>query len=477
MVNKVTKYPQNPILLVDDEPEILEGCEFILQSHGFDNVITCQDSSNVMAIIKQNRFAVILLDLMMPKPSGKELLETLSQNHPEIPVIVLTGMNDLETAVSCMKLGAIDYMVKPVEEQRLVNSIKRAIERQEEKAEYQTFRKLVLGDKLQYPEAFAEIITSNKNIRSIFQYAEAISTTRKTVLITGESGVGKELMAKSIHQLSRPEGPFVPVNIAGLDDNLLSDALFGHLKGAFTGADSNRSGLIETASGGTLFLDEIGDLNPTSQIKLLRLLEDGEYFPVGADVPRASNTRIIAATNQDLQKLREEKLFRTDLYYRMQTHHIHMPKLKERLDDLPLLVDHFLEQSAASLGKRKPTPPKELVSLLASYHFPGNVRELQSMVFDAVSHHQSKVLSLERFKKHIDKHLNSKSMKAPLINEFPKVFSLFDKLPTLRDARNLLVDEAMERSNGNITIASKILGISRSGLSKLLKRSEPNEEC
>ena len=280
------KYPQLPILIVDDETEILEGCEFMLQSGGMTNIITCNDSRKVLSILEKQDISVLILDLLMPHISGMELLETISMQWPEIPVFILTGMNDLETAVTCMKQGAFDYMVKPVEEQRMVTGIKRAIERQEERKEYSLFKQLVLNDELKHPEAFTEIVTTNKNIRSIFQYVEAISLTRKPVIITGESGVGKELMAKAVHSLSRPEGPFVPVNIAGLDDNLFSDTLFGHIKGAFTGAESQRQGLIERAAAGTLFLDEIGDLKPSSQIKLLRLLEEGECFPVGADVPR-----------------------------------------------------------------------------------------------------------------------------------------------------------------------------------------------
>lgn len=466
------KYPHLPVLIVDDETEILEGCEFMLQSGGITNIITCNDSREVLPILEKQNISVLILDLLMPYVTGTELLETISMKWPEIPVFILTGMNDLETAVNCMKQGAFDYMVKPVEEQRMVTGIKRAIERQEERKEYDLFKQLVLNDELKHPEAFTDIVTTSKNIRSIFQYVEAISLTSKPVLITGESGVGKELMARAVHSLSRPEGPFVPVNIAGLDDNLFSDALFGHIKGAFTGAESQRQGLIERAAGGTLFLDEIGDLNPGSQIKLLRLLEEGEYFPVGADVPRESGARIITATNQNLKELRGKEVFRTDLYYRLQTHHIHIPPLRERLDDLPILIHYFLDQAAEDLDKKRPTPPKELYSLLSGYHFPGNVRELQSMIFDAVSHHQSKILSLDRFRVHIENHRSSTIENQRKSMDPPRLFSFFDSLPSLKEVRILLVEEAMDRSGGNISMAANMLGISRSGLSKLLKRSD-----
>ncbi len=467
-----TKDSALPVLIVDDEREITDGCEFTLQSNGIGNIFTCNDSRRVMPLLAEQEIAVILLDLFMPYISGEELLPKLSQRYPHLPVIVITGVNELDNAVKCMRMGAFDYMVKPVEEQRLISGIRRAIERQEERNEYRTFRQLVFNDDLKNPEAFSKMVTNNKSMRSLFQYTEAIAETDKPVLVTGPSGVGKELMAKAVHTLSGRSGLFVPVNIAGLDDSLFSDALFGHMKGAFTGAEKVRQGLIERASGGTLFLDEIGDMNTASQIKLLRLIEEGEFLPIGADVPKEANARIVAATNRDLQALRQREEFRTDLYYRLQTHHIHLPPLSERLDDLPLLVNHFLEQAAKTLGKRMPTPPRELFSLLAGYHFPGNIRELQSMVFDAVSHHKSKMLSMERFKVHIETH-SSTDEPDPMPNkDQANIYSFFEKLPTLKEARRQLIGEALKRSHENKSAAARILGVTRSGLSKILGRDD-----
>ena len=211
------------------------------------------------------------------------------------------------------------------------------------------------------------------------------------------------MIAKAVHLLSNRKGEFVPVNVAGLDENVFTDTLFGHKKGAFTGADRARIGLVEQASGGTLFLDEIGDLSADLQVKLLRLLQEGEYFPLGSDVTKRSDARVVVATNQELQTLQESGKFRKDLYYRLCAHHVHIPPLRERREDLPLLAEHFLEKSSEALGKKKPTPPKELFILLSSYHFPGNIRELKSMIWDAVSYHKIGKLSLDAFKTHIRK--------------------------------------------------------------------------
>ena len=281
---------------------------------GINNIIRYQDSREVMPLLSRQEIEVMLLDLSMPHITGEELLSLITKDFPEIPIIIITGSNDVDTAVACMKSGAFDYMVKPVEKSRLISGVKRAIEIRELQRENRLLKARVLSDQLQHPEAFSEIVTRHGTMRSIFQYIEAISISPQPVLITGETGVGKELVARAIHTLSNRKGNFVPVNVAGLDDNVFADTLFGHNKGAFTGADQPRSGLIEQASGGTLFLDEIGDLHPTSQVKLLRLLQDGEFFPLGADIAKHSDARVVVATNQNLQTLQESGKFRKDLY-------------------------------------------------------------------------------------------------------------------------------------------------------------------
>jgi DNA-binding NtrC family response regulator len=371
-----------------------------------------------------------------------------------------------------MKQGAFDYIVKPVEKSRLVSSVKRGIELRELHRENQQLKARILSDRLSRPEAFADIITISPAMRSIFQYIEAIAPSPRPVLITGETGVGKELVARAVHTLSNRKGSFTPVNVAGLDDHVFADTLFGHKKGAFTGAMEGRPGLLERAGGGTLFLDEIGDLSAVSQVKLLRLLQEGEYLPLGSDLAKRSDARIVVATNQDLEAARNSGRFRKDLYYRLCGHRLQIPPLRERPEDLPVLLEHFLEKAANSLGKKKPTPPEELLKLLAAYHFPGNIRELESMVYNAVSIHTAGKLSMDAFKSDIFKTqpgLAGEAARPIDAGDGAMVFP--DPLPTLKQAEQLLVDEALRRSSGNQAIAAMMLGITRQALNKRLKKN------
>jgi DNA-binding NtrC family response regulator len=465
-------YPNFPVMLIDDEEQALKSFEMALRSASMNNFISCHDSRDVMPLLHSRDIEVMLLDLRMPHITGEELLPRIIRDYPEVPVIIVTGANDVETAVKCMKQGAFDYIVKPAEKSRLVASTRRAVEIRELQRENQLLKTHVLSNKLNTPEAFSEIITISRGMQSIFQYVEAIAVSPRPVLITGETGVGKELIARSVHRLSNRKGTFVPVNVAGLDDNVFADTLFGHKKGAFTDAREARSGLVEQAAGGTLFLDEIGDLNTTSQVKLLRLLQEGEYFPLGSDLARRSDARIVVATNQDLDALQSSAKFRKDLYYRLCDHHIQIPPLRDRREDLPVLAEHFLEKASKTLKRKKPTPPEELVTLLSTYHFPGNIRELESMIFNAVSSHKSGKLSLEIFKAHISKKPSAteKDMqKLPSSESLMITFS--EELPTLKQAEQLVIDEAMKRSNGNQSIAELSLGISRQALNKRLQKT------
>ena len=466
------KYPQNPILIVDDEEQALTSFEMTLRSANLNNFIRCSDSREVMALLEQGDMEVMLLDLRMPHIAGEELLPQVTATFPEIPVIVITGINDVETAVTCMQHDAFDYILKPVEKSRLIGSVRRAIEIRELQRENKRLRASVLEDKVANPEAFAEIVTASHKMRSMFQYIESVATSPRPVLITGETGVGKELVARAIHRLSQRNGEFIPVNVAGLDDNIFADTLFGHSKGAFTDAREARGGLIENAAGGTLFLDEIGDLSSGSQVKLLRLLQDGGYLPLGSDVAKRSDARILVATNQDLDELQVAGKFRRDLFYRLCAHRINIPPLRDRKEDLPVLVAHFLDLAARTLEKKKPTPPDELLTLLATYHFPGNVRELESMVFDAVASHQSGKLSMQSFKAQIApaRQSTESAGNEPGPGSSAQV-SYTDPLPTLKQAEQLLIDEAMRRADNNQSIAALSLGISRQALNKRLRKN------
>ena len=465
---KVSLYPGLPILMVDDEAQALDSFETALLLAGINNILRCQDSREVMPLLSTKEIEVMLLDLSMPHMSGEELLSLVTKDFPEVPVIIITGSNDVETAVACMKSGAFDYMVKPVEKSRLISGVKRAIELRELERENRLLKARVLSGEMEHPEAFSEIITDSEAMRSIFQYIEAISNTPQPVLITGETGVGKELVARAIHKLSNRKGDFVPVNVAGLDDNIFADTLFGHKKGAFTGADQPRSGMIEQASAGTLFLDEIGDLSPASQVKLLRLLQDGEFFPLGSDIAKHSDARVAVATNQNLQALQESGKFRKDLYYRLRAHHIHIPSLRDRYEDLPILVDHFIEKASKALGKVKPAPPAELPGLLATYSFPGNVRELESMIFDAVTSCKTKMLPLEPFRSHIRQ--NGSAVKTEATGKPDAAFTLKGTIETISHAteKQMIID-ALNKTKQNRTKAAKLLGISRRTLQNKIK--------
>jgi DNA-binding NtrC family response regulator len=456
------------ILLVDDEPAWLRSMALALErSAGLRHVVTCEDPRRVMEILAGDDIAVVLLDLTMPHLSGEELLPRIAAEHPDVAVIVVSGLNQVETAVRCMKLGAFDYHVKTEEEDRLIAGVLRALRMQELQRENVEVASRLLSGELRHPEAFAGIVTNDPTMRTLFSYVEAVARSPQPLLVAGESGVGKELVARAAHALSGCAGKLVAVNVAGLDDAVFADTLFGHVRGAFTGADQPRRGMVEEAQDGTLFLDEIGDLSVPSQVKLLRFLQEGEYFPIGSDRPKRVKTRVIAATHQDLAAKERAGAFRRDLYYRLRTHRVRVPPLRERRGDLPLLLDHFIEEAARQLGKRKPTPPRQLAQLLATYEFPGNVRELRAMVFDAVSVHKERVLSMDSFVEAIGR--KADAAVAGASEEGANPFSGVDHLPTFDEALELLAREAMERAGGNQTLAARLIGISQPALSKRLK--------
>lgn len=465
-----TRIPLFGILLVDDEAPWLRSLRMTLEGPGgFSNVLACQDSREVLTLLGEQEIGVVLLDLTMPHLSGEELLGAITEQFPDVTVIVLSGMNQLETAVRCMRQGAFDYLVKTVDEERILDAVRRAVMVQELRRENREIRSRLLDDHPEQPEVFRDIITGNKTLRSIFKYIEAIAKGNQPILITGESGVGKELFARAVHALSSASGSLIAVNVAGLDDNVFADTLFGHVRGAFTGADEARRGMIEQAAGGTLFLDEIGDLSLTSQVKLLRLIQEGEYYPLGSDTPRRMKARIVVATHCDLAARQRSRQFRSDLYYRLRAHHLHIPPLRERKDDLPLLLDYFLNEACREFGKKVPTYTKELLTLLNNYAFPGNLRELKSMVYDAVSLHTSKMLSMNAFIHAMGTRVDAPPPEEPEQGGGYNPFTVCEELPTLNEAIDCLLSETMRRSDNNQTMASRMLGISQPALSKRLK--------
>jgi DNA-binding NtrC family response regulator len=463
-------HDQFRVLLVDDEEHALTMTKMALESEGVCAADVCADSRQALEMLDARSYHAAVIDLMMPHVSGDMLLADISQRHPEVACIIVTAVNDLETAVCCMKRGAVDYLVKPVGRENLIAAMRRIREKAELLAENQRLRGRLLDYRDERPDAFAPIVTASSRMKGIFSYIEAIAESSWPVLITGETGAGKELIARSIHELSGRDGEMVCVNVAGLDDQLVADTLFGHEPGAFTGASTRREGLLARAAGGTLFLDEIGDLGAESQVKLLRVLQERAWYPLGSDRPVPTDARIIAATHRDIDNEQQRNAFRRDLYYRLRTHRIDLPPLRKRLEDLPLLVEHFLETISAEMGKSKPRVPAELYTLLRQYDFPGNVRELESLIADALSRHESGVLSTRSF---ADVILGDRAPAARVTDAEDRAgegVAFHDTLPRLREIEPILIAEALRRADNNQSLAAQMLGVSRQTLnSRIVK--------
>ncbi|HTH14960.1 MAG TPA: sigma-54 dependent transcriptional regulator, partial [Spirochaetia bacterium] len=417
-----------------------------------------------LTILEERPVSIVLLDLSLPDMGGEDLLPRIQQNHPDIPVLVVTALGDLEAAVRCMTQGAYDYIVKGGDPSRLVSSARRALESRRKGKEIEALRERMQAVTLKRPQAFANIVTGSERMRVLFRFIEAVADTGEPILIQGETGTGKELFAEAVHRASGTRGPFVATNLGGLDDFVVSDTLFGHTKGAFTGADEVRKGMVASAAEGTLFLDEIGDLSPPSQVKLLRFLENREYYPLGSDLARRSNARIVAATNRDLDTLADEGRFRKDLLYRLSTYRIDIPPLRERPEDIPLLCSHFLKTLAQ--GHESPALTSGAQAALLSYSYPGNVRELRGLLLRA------KVLAEgATIGRAVVEQLVKLPSSAPDL-QAPAEFSLLTQdLPTIRQAIEALVKEALSRTGGHQAEAAHLLGISPQALSKRLKRT------
>jgi DNA-binding NtrC family response regulator len=460
------------VLLVDDEEHILQTFSMVLESAGYENVITMSDNRQVLPFLAKHKKTIVVLDLVMPHLHGDELLCAIKADFPWVSAIIMTAMNDLEKAVECMKKGAFDFLVKPVEQERFLTTVGKAMEISCLQDEIAHLKSSLLDEELRHAEAFSEIVTNSKTMRAIFHYVEAIGGSGQTVMITGETGVGKELLARAVHRVSGRGGNFIAVDVAGLDETMFSDTLFGHEKGAYTGAERKRDGMIARASEGTLFLDEIGDLNIASQIKLLRLIEEKTYYSLGSDLSKKSDARIVVATNKDLMGLMADGRFRKDLYYRLRSHHVHIPPLRERSEDIPRLVDTFLSEASESLGKGKPVPPPELYDLMYAYHFPGNIRELRALIYDAVAQHQCGILSMESFKEAI--RADPAAVKKEAVTAYADadvLVSIFKHYPSLKEVEEFVIEHALRRAHNNQGIAASLLGITRQALNGRLMRS------
>lgn len=464
------KVPSKPILIIDDETHILESFEIALEMNGFNNVITCSDPREVAAILDRDEPEMVLLDLNMPHIRGEELLAMIKKRHEDVPVVVVTGVDSPEMAVKCMRLGAHDYLVKPIDEDRLLTTVGNTFKFHSMATENRSLRGKLLDAPPNRPECFADIVTDSALMRAVFRYIEAVAPVASDILITGETGVGKELIARAIHKASGVDGELVTVNVAGVDDVVFADTLFGHEAGAFTGARGRRGGMIEKAEGGTLFLDEIGDLSESSQVKLLRLLQEREYQPLGSDRVRRAAVRVVAATNRDLREARRRGAFRDDLFFRLQTHETRIPPLRERSEDIPVLANHFLQAAARMANKTVPVMPEETLILLRAYSFPGNIRELKSMIIDAVASGGEDAFAPEFFRERIRLEQVNREIAAVDLEPAGERSLFGSVLPALKDVQMLLIDEALRRADGNKSQAAKLLNTSRQALNWHLRK-------
>jgi DNA-binding NtrC family response regulator len=461
--------PGNGILIVDDDRNLRFSLRMCLLEAGYTNIHIVDQAHDALEMIDRYNVSVVLLDLILPDIRGDELLQEIERLYPDVVVIIITGVDDIETAVACMKNGAFDYIVKPFDANRLATTVAKGVGVFELRRENTLIKHSFLEHTGNEIPEFAKIVTDSENMKSLFKYCSAISQTSHPVLVCGETGVGKELFAEAIHQLSNKTGTFVAVNTAGIDSNVFADTFFGHVRGAFTGASYTRKGLIEHAARGSIFLDEIGDLSQENQVKLLRLLQENSYSPLGADEQKYSDARIIAATNKNLKEQVENGSFREDLYYRLRTHQVNIPPLRERVADIKVIFEFYLESAFAQLGRKVPAYPRELISLLKNYSYPGNVRELMGMVFDAAAQHDSNILSMHSFENHMGIYSNKESL---LESKEEIVFP--DILPTLEVANIAIITEALRRTDNNQSLAAKLLGVSQQTLNYRIKKMKMN---
>jgi two-component system NtrC family response regulator len=453
------------IVVIDDEPVICSGVRMALSDSGH-AVTVCRNGREGRQALEENDFDVALLDVRLPDDDGMEILSTIQQAACGPEVIVMTGYASVEDAVAAMKQGALNYIAKPFTDEQLIREVDQAVEHRRLKAENRALR-------LQFGESgdFSNIVGKNSQMVTLFDQIRKAAPTESTVLVLGESGTGKELFARAIHTHSlRSNWPFIPVDCSTFSSSLLESELFGHVKGAFTGAHASKAGIFEMARGGTLFLDEIASLGPGTQSKLLRVLESREYRPVGAERARKADIRIIAASNQDLQGLVADGKFRQDLYYRLNVLPLYIPPLRRRKDDIPRLLYHFLKLYRRKTGKRIDGFSDEALKVLMDYKWPGNVRQLKNVVERLVVMTDARVLDAI-----ILNHHWGDSGERP-IRAVPETLAELRAIKQrwLQDEFGAIEMQFLRRAlaaeAGNITRAAKRVGMQRSNFSTLMKK-------
>ena len=445
-----------PILVVDDDVGLLSSIKATLVSSGIPEPVLVSDGRRVMELVRDHRFMLVFLDLVMPHINGMEVLQQIKKEFPEIECVIVTATDDVSSAVQAMKYGAYDYLVKPLNSEKLIIVINRALERYNLRQGLALFEKKQSFSDLKNPQAFTDMIAEDESMALVFHQAESVAPTDYSVVISGESGTGKEMLARIIHDLSnRSKGPFFAVNMGAFSRTLFEDEFFGHTKGAYTGAVSEKKGFFEAARGGTLFLDEITELEPSLQGKLLRVLQESELYRLGSTRLENVDVRIVAATNRDISGEIEDGRFRADLFYRLNMCHIKVPALRERKKDILPLARHFLKIHALKNEKEIDSLTQDLAGRLLEYPFPGNVRELENIMAAAILLEKGKVLTLS-------------SVSALLVNSEPGQ-GCNQELITLSELEKLHIQKVLEAMNGNRTRAAKILGIGLRTLQRKIK--------
>ncbi|MGD9044047.1 MAG: sigma-54 dependent transcriptional regulator [Desulfobacterales bacterium] len=450
-------FKHTPVLVVDDDEGLLLSIKATLVSSGLPEPALVSDSRRVMDLVSEYDFQLVLLDLMMPHLTGMEVLQKIKARSPNVACVIVSAIDDVESAVQAMSLGASDYLVKPLNSEKLIALVNRTLEAHTLKHDLEQFGSKKVFSNLRDPGAFTDIVAEDEAMALIFHQVEAVAGTDYSVVISGESGTGKEMLARVIHKLSnRSRAPFYAVNMASFSKTIFEDEFFGHTKGAYTDAANEKIGFFEAASGGTLFLDEITELDPSLQGKLLRVIEERELYRLGSTEIRNVDVRIIAATNRDINEEILQGGFRSDLYYRINMYNIKVPPLRERRKDILPIARHFLHNHASANDKKINTLEPELEERLMQYSYPGNVRELENIIAAAVLQEKGKTLTLAAT-------LNLLPYEGP---ERRKNVELL----TLEEIEKRHIEKVLEITGGNRPKAAKILGVNVSTVYRKIEK-------